>query len=39
VLGDMERRTYPPAGNIASFPFLEPVLNGNTAIYRVALNR
>jgi YYY domain-containing protein len=39
VLGDMERRTYPTAGNIAAFPFLEPVVNGNTTIYRVALNR
>ena len=39
VLGDMERRTYPPAGNIASFPFLEPVVNGNTTVYRVALTR
>ena len=39
VLGDMERRTYPPAGNIASFPFLEPLVNGNTTIYRVALTR
>jgi YYY domain-containing protein len=39
VLGDMERRSYPTSGNIASFPFLEPVLTGNTTIYRVALPR
>jgi uncharacterized membrane protein len=39
VLGDMERRSYPTAGNIATFPFLEPVFTGNTTIYRVALAR
>jgi YYY domain-containing protein len=39
VLGDMERRLYPTAGRIASFPFLEPVAPGDTTIYRVALAR
>jgi YYY domain-containing protein len=39
VLGDMERRLYPAAGNIASFPFLEPVVNGNTTVFRVALTQ
>jgi YYY domain-containing protein len=39
VLGDMERRAYPRAGNVASFPFLEPVFPGDTTIYRVALAR
>ncbi len=37
VLGDMERRIYPPAGGIASFPFLTPVLSGNTAVYKVTV--
>jgi YYY domain-containing protein len=37
VVGDMERRTYPTAGNVASFPFLEPVATGDTTVYRVAL--
>lgn len=36
VLGDMERRTYPAASAVASFPFLTPVLSGNTAVYKVA---
>jgi uncharacterized membrane protein len=36
VLGDMERRTYPEAGAVASYPFLTPVLPGNTAVYKVA---
>jgi uncharacterized membrane protein len=36
VLGDMERKTYPAAGNVASFPFLTPALPGSTAVYRVA---
>jgi YYY domain-containing protein len=35
VVGDLERRLYPAAGNIASFPFLSPVLPGNTTVYRV----
>jgi uncharacterized membrane protein len=35
VVGDLERRLYPSAGNVASFPFLSPVLSGGTAIYRV----
>jgi uncharacterized membrane protein len=39
VLGDMERRLYPTAGNIATFPFLEPAAAGNTTIYRVTLPR
>jgi YYY domain-containing protein len=39
VLGDMERRAYPRAGNVSSFPFLEPVFPGDTTIYRVALAR
>jgi uncharacterized membrane protein len=37
VVGDMERRTYPMAGNVASFPFLEPVAPGGTTVYRVSL--
>jgi YYY domain-containing protein len=36
VVGDMERRLYPKASQIASFPFLEPVAPGNTTVYRVA---
>ncbi len=39
VVGDMERRTYPTAGNVASFPYLEPVATGDTTVYRVALAR
>jgi len=35
VVGDLERRLYPAAGNVASFPFLSPVLPGATAVYRV----
>jgi YYY domain-containing protein len=36
VVGDLERRLYPSAGEVASFTFLNPVLSGSTAIYRVA---
>ena len=35
VVGDMERRTYPRADDVGSFPFLAPVLEGETAIYEV----
>ena len=35
VLGDRERRAYTNAGNIASYPFLQQVLPGDTAVYRV----
>jgi YYY domain-containing protein len=35
VVGDMERRSYPTAANVASFPFLQPVLPGDTTVYRV----
>jgi YYY domain-containing protein len=35
VVGDLERRLYPAAGNVAAFPFLSPVVSGGTAIYRV----
>ena len=35
ILGDMERRTYPTAGNIDSLPSLQRVFPGETAIYRV----
>jgi YYY domain-containing protein len=33
VVGDMERRAYPGADNVARFPFLVPVHTGDTAIY------
>ncbi len=35
VVGDMERRAYPTAANVASFPFLQPVFPGDTTVYRV----
>jgi YYY domain-containing protein len=35
VVGDMERRTYPRADDVGSFPFLAPVLEGETTIYEV----
>jgi YYY domain-containing protein len=39
IVGDMERRAYPTAGNVGSFPFLSPVLSGGTAIYRVSFGQ
>ena len=36
ALGTLERRTYPNADAIARYPFLAPVLTGNTAIFAVA---
>jgi YYY domain-containing protein len=39
VLGDMERRLYFTAGNVASFRFLEPVVTGDTMVYRVTQGR
>jgi YYY domain-containing protein len=39
VVGDTERRAYPAADNVSSFPFLSPVLSGSTTIYRVAGTR
>jgi YYY domain-containing protein len=35
VVGDMERRTYPNADAVARFPFLTPVLTGETRIFAV----
>ena len=35
VVGDMERRTYPRADDVGSFPFLAPVLEGETTIFEV----
>ena len=35
VVGDMERRTYPDAAAVGRFPFLQPVLPGETTIYAV----
>ncbi len=35
VVGDMERRTYPNADAVGTFPFLMPVLTGDTTIYAV----
>jgi uncharacterized membrane protein len=35
VVGDMERRTYPNADAVGTFPFLQPVLTGDTTIYAV----
>jgi YYY domain-containing protein len=35
VVGDMERRTYPKADAVGTFPFLKPVLTGDTTIYAV----
>ena len=35
VVGDMERRTYPKADAVGTFPFLMPVLTGDTTIYAV----
>jgi len=36
VLGGLERRTYPGADAVAGFPFLAPVVTGDTAIFAVA---
>jgi len=36
ALGGLERRTYPGAEAIAGFPFLAPVVTGDTAIFAVA---
>jgi uncharacterized membrane protein len=36
VVGDLEHRLYPSAGNVASHSFLKPVISGSTAIYQVA---
>jgi uncharacterized membrane protein len=36
IVGDMERRTYPNAEAVGTFPFLTPVLTGETTIYAVA---
>ena len=36
VLGDLERQQYPSASRIAQLPFLQPVHNGATTVYRVA---
>ncbi|MCA1579972.1 MAG: DUF2298 domain-containing protein [Acidobacteria bacterium] len=35
VLGDLERRLYPAADRIASYPFLSQELRGPTAVYSV----
>ena len=35
VLGDLERRLYPSADRIASYPFLSQELRGPTAVYSV----
>ena len=35
VVGDMERRTYPRAPDVAGLPFLEPMHLGGTIVYRV----
>ncbi len=35
VVGEMERRTYPKADAVGTFPFLTPVLEGETTIYEV----
>jgi uncharacterized membrane protein len=35
IVGDMERATYAGASHVSSFPFLEPVKNGTTTVYRV----
>ena len=36
VVGDMERQHYPGAAHVADSPFLEPVFQGATTVYRVA---
>jgi YYY domain-containing protein len=35
VVGDMERRSFPRAADVANFPFLEPMALGGTVVYRV----
>ena len=36
VVGDLEHRLYPSAGNVGMLSFLKPVISGGTAIYQVA---
>jgi YYY domain-containing protein len=36
VIGNLERRTYPNADSVARFPFLSPVVEGQTEILAVA---
>lgn len=35
VVGDLERQHYPAAGDVGLLPFLQPVHNGPTTVYRV----
>jgi uncharacterized membrane protein len=35
VVGDLERKTYPAAAAVAAFPFLQPVVAGDTSVYRL----
>jgi YYY domain-containing protein len=35
VVGDLERRRYPAAADVSFLPFLQPVYNGATTVYRV----
>jgi YYY domain-containing protein len=39
VLGDLENRTYPAAGTIASYPFLLPAFPGATTVFQVLAPR
>ena len=39
VLGGLERRTYPNSDAIARFPFLSPVVSGDTEVFTVARPR
>jgi uncharacterized membrane protein len=35
VVGDLERQRYPSASDVSFLPFLQPVHNGQTTVYRV----
>ena len=35
VVGDLERQQYPEAGRVGNLPFLQPVHQGPTTVYRV----
>jgi hypothetical protein len=36
ILGNLERRAYPNADAISRFPFLQPIVSGDTEVFAVA---
>jgi uncharacterized membrane protein len=35
VVGGLERQTYPAAARVGAYPFLKPVVTGETTVYRM----